>query len=111
MKAKNFNNFMFKNNLLKKVKNDLKWDQVSSEAPLPKAGRHYFSFLIKDFMPDFMFGIVTMKGKDTSNAFLGLETICLYASKNNCYIYERGKHYKISVNVKRNDVVFVIIDR
>ena len=78
---------------------------------MPKAGRHYFSFLIKDFLPDFMFGIVTLKGKDTANAFLGLETICLYASKNNCHIYERGKHFKLSVNIKRGDVVFVIIDR
>jgi len=67
--------------------------------------------LIKDFLPDFMFGLVTLKGKDTANAFLGFETICLYASKNNCHIYERGKHYKINVNVKRNDTVFVIIDR
>lgn len=58
--------------MLNKVKNDLKWDQISSEAPLPKAGRHYFSFCIMNFVPDFMFGIVTLKGKDTTNAFMGL---------------------------------------
>jgi hypothetical protein len=97
--------------MIKKIKNDLKWDQLSSEAPLPKAGRHYFTFIIKTFTPDFMFGIVTLKAKDTLNAFLGYETICLYVNKSNTFIYDRGSHYKLSVGVKLNDVVIVVVDR
>lgn len=58
-----------------------------------------------------MFGIVTLKGKDTPNAFLGLETICLYVSKNNAFVYERGRHYKIGGKVKMGDLLVVIVDR
>ncbi len=109
-RAKNISHFSLKNNLLTKHKNDIKWDQLSSEAPLPHSRRHYFTIKPQTETPDYMLGIVTLKGKDTCNAFLGLEAICLYISKRNVFVYERGQHYKVSRNVKKGDVVGVIVD-
>jgi len=51
---------------------------------------------MKSDILDYMFGIITLKGKGTLNAFLTTEAICLYVSKNSLNIYETGKHFKIS---------------
>jgi hypothetical protein len=70
-----------------KVHHDLKWDQICSEHSIPQTQKHYFSFTIKSEFLDFMFGIVTLKGKGTLNAFMTTEAICLYVSKNFINIY------------------------
>ncbi len=88
----------------------MKWDQIVSESPLPKTGRHSFSCLIEGSSPDFMFGVCSTKVKGTQNAFMSLDAICIYATKNNCHIYERGKHYKISLTVNKNDLIIVVLD-
>lgn len=58
-----------------------------------------------------MIGVVTSKGKNVVNAFLGLEVVCLYASKNGCWVYERGRHYKVPGIVKKRDTLITIVDK